>query len=182
MFYGPAHSYLIGHLKFYFYDSSPIRVGNTSRGAVGKLQKEIELKDPQKFIEYKNVILQLLSDFRRTIDLLDPSVKVDFCKLASTSSEFPLDCNSLDQPLPLPTPQSNPIGNSSDPCFALQTDRYLTALEINTLQIQCNDKKISNVTKSDNQRREEISNGPNTERAKERLNVGCDADAACCQD
>ncbi len=137
---------------------------------VEKLQKEIELKGPKIFTDYKKLIIQLLPEFRRTIDRLDPSVKMEFCKLASTSSEFPLDCNSLDQPLSLPTTQSNPIGNSSAPCFALQTDRYLTALEI-----QCNNKKISNVTKLDNQRREEISNGSDTERVKERLNVGCDA-------
>ncbi|MDQ5868407.1 MAG: hypothetical protein M3530_01620 [Thermoproteota archaeon] len=107
---------------------------------VEKLQKEIELKDPKIFTDYKKLIIQLLPEFRRTIDRLDPSVKMEFCKLASTSAEFPLYCNSLDQPLSLPTTQSNPIGNSSDPCFALQTDRFLTALEINTLQIQCNNK------------------------------------------
>jgi len=142
---------------------------------VEKLQKEIELKDPKIFMDNKKLIIQLLPEFRRTIDRLDPSVKMEFCKLASTSAEFPLACNSLDQPLSLPTTQSNPIGNSSDPCFALQTDRYFTALEINTLQIQCNNKKIFNVTKSDNQRRDELSNGSDTERVIERLNVGCDA-------
>lgn len=141
---------------------------------VEKVQKEIELKDPQVFTDYKKVIVQLLPEFRQTIDRLDPSVKIEFCKLASTSSVFPVDCELLDQSLPLPTSQSNPIGNSSDPCSALQTDTYLTVLEINTLQIQCN-KKISNATNSDNQRGEKISNETGTARAKERLNVGCDA-------
>jgi hypothetical protein len=100
-------------------------------------------------------------------------VKSEFCRLASTSSVFPVDCELLDQSLPLPTSQSHAIGNSSDPCAALQTDTYLTVLEINTLQIQC-DKKISNARDSENQGREEISNETSTARAKERLNVGCD--------
>ena len=142
---------------------------------VERLHKETELKDPQKFIEYKSVILRLVPDFRQTADRLDPMVKVEFCKLASTSSEFPLDCTSLDQRLPLPTPQTDPIGNSSNPCLAPQTDRNLTELEINTLQIHCNDKNFSDFTKLDNQRRVEISKDSDPERAKERLNVGCDA-------
>ncbi|MGA7008455.1 MAG: hypothetical protein WB612_01830, partial [Nitrososphaeraceae archaeon] len=86
---------------------------------VEKLQKEIELKDPQAFTDYKKVIVQLLPEFRQIIDRLDPLVKNEFCKLASTSSVFPVDCELLDQSLPLPTSQSNAIGNSSDPCSAL---------------------------------------------------------------
>ncbi|MDP9306327.1 MAG: hypothetical protein M3O68_08295 [Thermoproteota archaeon] len=74
--------------------------------------------------------------------------------------------------MPLPTSQANAIRNSSDPCSALQTDTYLTVLEINTLQIQC-DKK-SNARNSENQTGEEISDETSTARAKERLNVGCD--------
>lgn len=140
---------------------------------VDKLQKEIKTKDPQAFTDYKKIIVQLLPEFRQIIDRLDPLVKIEFCKLASTSSVFPLDCELLDQSLPLPTSQSNAIGNSSDPCSALQTDTYLTVLEINTLQIQC-DKKISNARNPENQRGEEISNETSTARAKERLNVGCD--------
>ena len=140
---------------------------------VEKLQQEIELKDPQAFTDYKKVIVQLLPEFRQTIDRLDPLVRIEFCKLASTSSVFPVDCELLDQSLPLPTSQSNSIGNSSDPCSALQTDTYLTVLEINTLQIQC-DKKISNARNSENQKGEEISNEMSIARAKERLNVGCD--------
>ena len=137
---------------------------------IDKLQKEIEFKHPQKITEYKNVILRLLPDFRKTIDHLDPVVKLEFCKLASTSSEFPLDCNSMDQQLPLPTPLIDQTRSPSDPCLASQNDSYLTALEINTLQIHCNEKKISNATKLDNQGRGQLS-----DRAKERLNVGCDA-------
>ena len=140
---------------------------------VEKMQKEIELKDPQAFADYKKVIVQLLPEFRQIIDRLDPLVKIEFCKLASTSSVFPVDCELLDQSLPLPTSQSSAIGNYSDPCSALQTDTYLTVLEINTLQIQC-DKKISNSRNAENQRGEEISNETSTARAKERLNVGCD--------
>lgn len=140
---------------------------------VEKMQKEIELQDPQAFAAYKKVIVQLLPEFRQVIDRLDPLVKIEFCKLASTSSVFPVDCELLDQSLPLPTSQSSAIGNYSDPCSALQTDTYLTVLEINTLQIQC-DKKISNSRNSENQRGEEISNETSTARAKERLNVGCD--------
>ena len=140
---------------------------------IEKLQKEIELKDPQTFTDYKKVIVQLLPDFRKIIDSLDPLVKIEFCKLASTSSIFPVDCELLDQSLPLPTSQPNAIGNSSDPCSTLQTDTYLTDLEINILQIHC-DKKISNDRNSENQRGEEISNETSTARAKERLNVGCD--------
>lgn len=139
---------------------------------VEKLQKEIELKDPQAFTDYKKVIVQLLPEFRQIIDRLDPLVKIEFCKLASTSSVFPVDCELLDQSLPLPTSQANAIRNSSDPCSALQTDTYLTVLEINTLQIQC-DKK-SNARNSENQTGEEISDETSTARAKERLNVGCD--------
>ncbi|MGB0004048.1 MAG: hypothetical protein WBP74_05250 [Nitrososphaeraceae archaeon] len=59
---------------------------------VEKLQKEIELKDPQAFTDYKKVIVQLLPEFRQIIDRLDPLVKIEFCKLASTSSVFPVDC------------------------------------------------------------------------------------------
>ena len=140
---------------------------------VEKMQKEIELKDPQAFADYKKVIVQLLPEFRQIIDRLDPLVKIEFCKLASTSSVFPVDCELLDQSLPLPTSQSSTIGNYSDPCSALQTDTYLTVLEINTLQIQC-DKKISNSRNAEIQRGEEISNETSTARAKERLNVGCD--------
>jgi hypothetical protein len=140
---------------------------------VEKMQKEIELKDPQAFADYKKVIVQLLPEFKQVIDRLDPLVKIEFCKLASTSSVFPVDCELLDQSLPLPTSQSSAIGNYSDPCSALQTDTYLTVLEINTLQIQC-DKKISDSRNSENQRGEEISNETSTARAKERLNVGCD--------
>ncbi len=140
---------------------------------VEKMQKEIELKDPQVFADYKKVIVQLLPEFRQIIDRLDPLVKIEFCKLASTSSVFPVDCELLVQSLPLPTSHSNAIGNSSDPCSALQTDTYLTVLEINTLQIQC-DKKISNSRNAEIQRGEEISNETSTARAKERLNVGCD--------
>ena len=140
---------------------------------VEKMQKEIELKDPQAFADYKKLIVQLLPEFRQIIDRLDPLVKIEFCKLASTSSVFPVDCELLDQSLPLPTSQSSALGNYSDPCSALQTDTYLTVLEINTLQIQC-DKKISNSRNAENQRGEEISNETSTARAKERLNVGCD--------
>ena len=140
---------------------------------VEKMQKEIELKDPQAFADYKKVIVQLLPEFRQIIDRLDPLVKIEFCKLASTSSVFPVDCELLVQSLPLPTSQSRAIGNYSDPCSALQTDTYLTVLEINTLQIQC-DKKISNSRNAEIQRGEEISNETSTARAKERLNVGCD--------
>jgi len=140
---------------------------------VDKLQKEIETKDPQAFTDYKKVIVQLLPEFRQIIDRLDPLVKIEFCKLASTSSVFPLDCELLDQSLPLPTSQSNAIGNSSDPCSTLQTDTSLTVLEINILKIQC-DKKFSKDRNSENQRGEEISNETSTARAKERLNVGCD--------
>jgi hypothetical protein len=140
---------------------------------VEKMQKEIELQDPQAFADYKKVIVQLLPEFKQVIDRLDPLVKIEFCKLASTSSVFPVDCELLDQSLPLPTSQSSAIGNYSDPCSALQTDTYLTVLEINTLQIQC-DKKISDSRNSENQRGEEISNETSTARAKERLNVGCD--------
>ena len=139
---------------------------------VDKLQKEIETKDPQAFTDYKKVIVQLLPEFRQIIDRLDPLVKIEFCKLASTSSVFPVDCELLDQSLPLPTSQSNSIGNSSDPCSALQTDTYLTVLEINILKIQC-DKKFSKDRNSENQR-EKISNETSTARAKERVNVGCD--------
>ncbi len=128
-----------------------------------KLQKEIEFKHPQKITEYKNVILQLLPDFRETINRLDPVVNVEFRKLASTSSEFPLDCNSVGQQLPLPTPLIDQTRSTSDSCFASEgVDSYL--------QIQCNEKKISNATKLDNQGRGQLS-----DRAKERLNVGCDA-------
>ena len=140
---------------------------------IEKLQKEIDLKDPQTFTDYKKVIVQLLPDFRKIIDSLDPLVKIEFCKLASTSSVFPVDCELLDQSLPLPTSQSNSIGNSSDPCSTLQTDTSLTVLEINILKIQC-DKKFSKDRNSENQRGEEISNETSTARAKERLNVGCD--------
>ena len=139
---------------------------------VDKLQKEIKTKDPQAFTDYKKVIVQLLPEFRQIIDRLDPLVKIEFCKLASTSSVFPVDCELLDQSLPLPTSQSNSIGNSSDPCSALQTDSYLTVLEINILKIQC-DKKFSKDRNSENQR-EKISNETSTARAKERVNVGCD--------
>ena len=140
---------------------------------IEKLQKEIDLKDPQTFTDYKKVIVQLLPDFRKIIDSLDPLVKIEFCKLASISSIFPVDCELLDQSLPLPTSQPNAIGNSSDPCSTLQTDTSLTVLEINILKIQC-DKKFSKDRNSENQRGEEISNETSTARAKERLNVGCD--------
>ena len=118
---------------------------------IEKLQKEIDLKDPQTFTDYKKVIVQLLPDFRKIIDSLDPLVKIEFCKLASTSSIFPVDCELLDQSLPLPTSQPNAIGNSSDPCSTLQTDTSLTVLEINILKIQC-DKKFSKDRNSENQR------------------------------
>ena len=140
---------------------------------IEKLQKEIDLKDPQTFTDYKKVIVQLLPDFRKIIDSLDPLVKIEFCKLASTSSIFPVDCELLDQSLPLPTSQSNAIGNSSDPCSTLQTDTSLTVLEINILKIQC-DKKFSKDRNSENQRGDKISNETSTARAKERVNVGCD--------
>src|SRR6476619_2112095 len=139
---------------------------------IEKLQKEIELKDPQAFNDYKKVIVQLLPDFMKIIDSLDPLVKIEFCKLASTSSIFPVDCELLDQSLPLPTSQSNAIGNSSDPCSTLQTVTSLTVLEINILKIQC-DKKFSKDRNSEN-KREKISNETSKARAKERVNVGYD--------
>jgi type II secretory pathway component PulL len=137
---------------------------------IDRLQNELELKNPEKFADYKNVILQLLPDFRRTVDSLDPVVKLEFCKLASTSSNFPLDCNSMDQQLPLPTPLIDQEQSPSDPCLASQTEGYLTTLEINTLKINCEEKKISNITNLEGQAKDQLS-----ERAKERMNVGCSA-------
>jgi hypothetical protein len=148
---------------------------------IKKFQSALEVENPQTIIDYKKVILQLMPEFKQTIDGLDPSVKLEFCKIASASSEYAVDCSLLNESLPLPTSVpgmtslSKSRNNSSDACFSLEANKSMTTLEINTLQIQCNSERDSNIPSLEVSALREPYNDSNTERAKERLFVGCES-------
>jgi hypothetical protein len=148
---------------------------------IKKFQSALETENPQTITNYKKVIFQLIPEYRQTIDRLDPLVKLEFCKIARTSPEYPVDCSVLNEPLPLPTsvPEmtslSNSINNSSGPCFSPEENDNLTTLEISTLQMKCNSDKDLNITNSEVSTLPEPYNETNTERAKERLVVGCES-------
>jgi hypothetical protein len=148
---------------------------------IKKFQNTLDIENPETITNYKKVILQLIPEYRQTIDRLDPLVKLEFCKIASASPEYPVDCSVLNESLPLPTsvPEttslSKSISNSSGPCLSPGENNTLTTLEISTLQMKCNSDKDLNITNSEVSTLPEPYNETNTERAKERLVVGCES-------
>ena len=159
---------------------------------IKKFQKALEIENPETITDYKKVILQLIPEYRQTIDLLDPLVKVEFCKIATTSPEYPVDCSVLNEALPLPTsvpettflsksmgnssgPLSKSMGNSSGPCPSPGENNTLTTLEISTLQMRCNSSNDLNIPNLEVNTLPKPYNETNTERAKERLQVGCES-------
>ena len=148
---------------------------------IKKFQNALEIENPQSITDYKKVILQLIPEYRQTINLLDPLVKLEFCKIATTSPEYPVDCSVLNEALPLPTsvPEttnlSKSISNSSGPCFSPGENNTLTTLEISTLQMRCNSHNDLNITNLEVNTLPKTYNETNKERAKERLLVGCES-------
>lgn len=148
---------------------------------IKKFQNALEIENPQTITNYKKVILQLIPEYRQTIDLLDPLVKLEFCKIATTSPEYPVDCSVLNESLPLPTavPEttflSKSISNSSGLCLSPGENNTLTSLEISTLQMKCKSDKDLNITNLEVNTTPKPYNDTNAERAKERLLVGCES-------
>lgn len=148
---------------------------------IKKFQNALEIENPQTITDYKKVILQLIPEYKQTIDLLDPLVQLEFCKIATTSPEYPVDCSVLNEALPLPTsvPEttilSKSISNSSGPCPSPGENNTLTTLEISTLQMRCNGHNDFNITNLEVNTLPKAYNETNTERAKERLLVGCES-------
>jgi hypothetical protein len=148
---------------------------------IKKFQNALEIENPQTITDYKKVILQLIPEYRQTIDLLDPLVKLEFCKIATASPEYPVDCSVLNEALPLPTsvPEttilSKSISNSSGPCPSPGENNTLTTLEISTLQMRCKNHNDFNITNLEVNTLPKPYNETNSERAKERLMVGCES-------
>jgi hypothetical protein len=148
---------------------------------IKKFQNALEIENPQTITDYKKVILQLIPEYRQTIDLLDPLVKLEFCKIATASPEYPVDCSVLNEALPLPTsvPEttilSKSINNSSAPCLSPGENNTLTTLEISTLQMRCKNHNDFNITNLEVNTLPKPYNETNSERAKERLMVGCES-------
>ncbi len=148
---------------------------------IKKFQNALEIENPQTITDYKKVILQLIPEYRQTIDLLDPLVKLEFCKIVTASPEYPVDCSVLNEALPLPTsvPEttilSKSINNSSAPCLSPGENNTLTTLEISTLQMRCKNHNDFNITNLEVNTLPKPYNETNSERAKERLMVGCES-------
>jgi hypothetical protein len=144
---------------------------------VKKFQSALETENPQTIADYKKVILQFLPEYRQTIDRLEPIIKSEFCRIASTSPEYPVDCSVLGESLPLPTsmpgttPMSGSINNASVSCSHPQENNSLLALEISDFRIGCSTESdyinSSNMPKPIDE--------TTTERAQERLVVGCES-------
>ena len=144
---------------------------------IKKFHSALEDNNPQTITDYRKVILQLIPEYRMTLERLEPTIKSEFCKIASTSSEYPVDCNILGESLPLPTsmPGTAPLSetpiNSSGRCIPSQENNTLPALEVGDFQNLCNGENVelelNTVPKSYNE--------TSTERAQERLVVGCES-------
>jgi hypothetical protein len=144
---------------------------------IKKFRSALEDENPQTITDYKKVILQLIPEYRQILERLEPTIKSEFCKIASTSSEYPVDCNVLGESLPLPTsmlgaaPLPETINNSSSRCIPAQENNTLPSLEVGDFQNICNgenvDLELNTITKS--------YNDTSAERAQERLVVGCES-------
>jgi len=148
---------------------------------ISKLRNVIEMENPDTYEDYKKVILLMAPEFKQILEHLDSSVRLEFCKIASASSEFPIDCNIIDESLPLPTSfpnsfSSNVINtNSTDPCFRKVPNNTLTLSEGNTSQMDCIHKRLNDTSNGDLQGIREADKGTSAERLKERLTIGCES-------
>jgi hypothetical protein len=145
---------------------------------IKKFRSALEDENPQTIMDYKKVILQLIPEYRQILERLEPTIKSEFCKIASTSPEYPVDCsNVLGESLPLPTskpgvaPSPETINNSSSRCIPAQENNTLPSLEVGDFQNVCNGENVDLESKI----MPKSYNDTSAERAQERLFVGCES-------